>query len=148
MINEHSQSCWADGHPTRIEHPDYDAFDRGNPLAAQIEGADAYTIAGEGLAALLSFCWCDGPDNMQSAFRKFVVITALLNGELLNDATYQELAVKLGCTKQALSKHASDLSNLLGGFKFRRSRPLAARQQMAQARGHDNRRKRGHGDAK
>ncbi|MDB6023109.1 MAG: hypothetical protein JWQ04_2966 [Pedosphaera sp.] len=140
-----SETVLFDGdHVTGIENFPYskvfsaDESDRGNPLAAIVNepSPQHYELAGEGFARILDWMWRTGPsDNMRSAFRKFVAVSALLRPDLLGELNYVQLAEKLGCRKATISKIVVEFEEVVcGGIQFRTSRLEGARTNMRLAR--------------
>jgi hypothetical protein len=119
-----SEIIIADGIRQEVHQFDFDAVeDRGNPLAAIVheEEPNPFQIGADGIAEILSWIWSSGPNRMDAALRKLVMLTALLNGSLLNGEHNVQLAARLNCTKACLSKLAQDAQRVFG-TRFRRGR--------------------------
>lgn len=108
-----------------FEYPD-DETDRGNPIMAQLTEAsakDKAEVAAELLRGFLFYIWHDGSGDhvsMQPAFRKFVVVSAVLRPELLKNKSYEQIGKKLGITKAGVSAIAKRFEKAFG-CQFRRS---------------------------
>jgi hypothetical protein len=149
MFDENSETGWADGHHhhEKIEHFDYSKveFDRGNPIVSAIEndGADAFTLAGDGLHSIFSWVFRDGATDLQPAFLRFVAISCLLEPRWLDNESMKEIGARLGVTKASLSKVCCEFQDAFQ-VRFRRSRSKEARLHMAVSmRGNTNRRGKG-----
>lgn len=133
-------------HLTTIQNFPYDEvfkddeIDRGNPLAAVLDGPVNYKIAGEALARLLEWIWCDkkfnpGADgSFTAATRRFVAVSALLRPDFVNSDTMQKLAKRLGCSRACLSKMVSQFRHEFGGIEFRTGRKAVNREHMRRTR--------------
>jgi len=121
-------TAWTGGNSSHLEPTvnfDYDAIDRGNPLAAELSEAscrDKAEVGAELLSGVLIWIWRSDLKlkNPRSAFRRFVVISALMRPGLLGSKSYSEIGKQLGCTKQALSAIAKEFERDFG-LRFRRS---------------------------
>jgi hypothetical protein len=82
------------------------------------------------LGLILAWVWQSG---FETAQRKFAAMTAGLRPDLLDDASYAEIAAKLGCVKATISKAAMSFQERFN-MKFSRSRQDETRRKMADAR--------------
>ena len=108
----------------------YDEID----AKTEVDALEKFPLAADGMRRLLKWIWSDGTKGVQTAFRKFCVMSARLDPNLVDGATLPELAEHLSCTKAALSKHSVSFADKFGGLKFRTSRTKLAREHMKQAR--------------
>ena len=102
------------------------SLDRGQPFTAEFEQPpEPMELAAEGFARFMAWIWRSESDtrrapDMQSAFRRFVAVSATMQPGLLNGLGFRELGEQLNCTKAALSKQGREFSERFGGLQFRR----------------------------
>jgi hypothetical protein len=92
---------------------------------------DARKQAAELFRQIMAWCFAGNPP-LQTALVKVVSVTAGLRPELLGDRTLEELAKKIGVTKQAMSKSMLTFGDEFN-FHFTRGRSQKARENMAAA---------------
>ena len=95
---------------------------------------EAMQLAGDGLRELLHWVWRKGTARASpiTAFRRFMVLSATLRPELLDDMTLSQLGQEAGCTKANLSKAALKFTTQFG-LEFRRQRTPTSRAHMRTA---------------
>jgi len=134
--------AFCDGQREAVVDFDYSHIDdllQGNPFPEESPMA----TAGDGLGALLRWCWAkhgeDGTQNerlrvtLKTSFRRFIVLSILLHPDLLDGMTFEEVAKRIGCTKSSLSKTGIQFSKHFG-MHFRRQRRVSGVEAMRQSR--------------
>ena len=110
---------------------DFDAIDDGllaDELSVQAQLADAFR-------EILEWIWHDWKltKKPESAFMRFVAMSAVLRPELVGDLSYEQIGAKFGgLTKQAVSKNAVNFSDRFK-IHLRRSRRSESRAIFRQA---------------
>jgi hypothetical protein len=113
---------------------DYDAIDRGNPLAAELE-RDEMPAAADALGRVMDWCWREPKGNRRdqpTAYRHFLALSAVMRPDLFDNVSYTTLAKENGITKAWISKLATQFQDEFG-IHFRRSRRQGSRDVFRQA---------------
>ncbi len=129
--------AWSDGksgtHLEPFEDFDYDAIDG-------IAPTDELTSrAAEAFAAIVKYCWEGTSPNgdMKAAFWRFVVISRAIQPQIFNGCSYPELADRMGCTKQHVSKILKRFAEEFGAHLRGRSDTACANMSTARLQQRD-----------
>jgi hypothetical protein len=85
---------------------------------------------------IMSWVWAGPNVSLHHATVRFAVLTGGLRPELIANLSYREIGIRMGITKQAVTKVAKKFEDAFN-FRFSRSRPESARVHMREsATGH------------
>jgi len=125
------------------EHVDFEWEEVDRNVFGKDSSEDVLDAAAQVVRKMMLFCWGDcrirgsaAEDTWNAAFRKFTVLSLMLDARLLagrgSPPNYRQLAGLLGCTKAAVSKILRAASTAFGGAHVMQ-RSDTGRQHMREA---------------
>jgi len=131
-LEQPEQPSFEDGRPVPVENFDFEAVDRAlNPAAPPT--ADPHAFAGEAIKRILNWCYTQPKMDPQAAFRRFLVLSAMVAPEATRARNFTELATLANCTKANISLLCREFRDQFGNIAPR-ARTEAGCQRMREAR--------------
>lgn len=125
------EPAFVNGHIEPSVDFDYEAVDRGNPLAAELErSAEEVRTLAEAFDKILFWCWSGNNGKRRSSrasYARFVAMTAAMRPDIFGDMSYKQIGKEIRVTKAWMSRLALEFQDLFG-VHFRRSRVEGARE--------------------